>query len=311
MSQAHCPIGVFDSGVGGLTVLGALVEALPHEDFIYLGDTARLPYGTRSAAIVRQYVHQAARRLVAEDIKMLVVACNTASALALPSLRVAWPDLPMQGVIEPGAEAAVEATQTGRIAVLATAGTVRAKAYVDAIQTRLPAAVVAQSPASLLVALVEEGWTDGLEAEAILARYLAQMPIGDYDTLVLGCTHFPLLRPVFRRLLPASVALVDSAAATARAVVRDLNRRGLARQKGAAKGAVRFGVTDAPDRFRTVAGAFLGDKVPCEQIETIVLDASEHLGPSGVKALRIVPNPPYEKENEGKPDGRAAKPAAF
>jgi len=205
LSAAPAPIGVFDSGVGGLTVLRALRAALPHEDFVYLGDTARLPYGTKSAQSVIRYSLQCAAALVARKIRCLVVACNTASASSLPALRERYPDLPVIGVIEPGAQAAVEASVSQRIAVIGTEGTISGGAYQAAIHHLNSAAKVSALACSLFVALAEEGWTQGPIAEAVARRYLGMLftSAGDGpDTLVLGCTHFPALAQPIRAVLP-------------------------------------------------------------------------------------------------------------
>ena len=257
MSQRDHPIGLFDSGVGGLTVLKALRSRLPYEDFIYLGDTARLPYGTKSPETVAHYAEQVARRLMQEGIKLLVVACNTASAQGLPRLHELFPELPCLGVIEPGAQAAAQASHTGRIVVLATEGTVRSGAYEKEILHHRPDAVVESLPCNLLVALAEEGWVEGPEAACILNRYFAQINLTDYDTVVLGCTHFPLLAPAMRRLLPPSVTLVDSAATTAQAVADFLAQNGL-QKTSETQGNERFWVTDGPIRFSLMAQRFLG-----------------------------------------------------
>ncbi len=262
-------IGVFDSGVGGLTVLRALREALPREDFVYLGDTARLPYGTKTPDTVARYALQAAERLLREKIKLLVVACNTASALALPFLRRALPDLPCLGVVEPGAAAAAKASRNGRIVVLATESTARSGAYPKAIRALRPEAEIEGLACNLLVSLAEEGWTEGREAQAVVERYLRQIRLADYDTLVLGCTHFPLLAPLIRTLLPEEIALVDSAETTARAVAACLKTSGLARTDGG-QGEARFLVTDGPERFQALAERFLGGK-RAESVETISL----------------------------------------
>lgn len=251
------PIGVFDSGMGGLTVLGALRRALPAEDFLYLGDTARLPYGTKSAETVVRYALQAARALLAQQVKMLVVACNTASAHALAALRQAFPETPVLGVVEPGAAAAVAATRSGRIAVIATEGTVASGAYRAAILRLMPAADVQQQPCALFVGLVEEGWIDNEVTEATARRYLeplfAQAP--PPDALVLGCTHFPVLKPVLRRIAGAQVAIIDSAEATAAIAVAELARLGLASER-TRRGGERLLATDAAARFQRVARAF-------------------------------------------------------
>ena len=253
------PIGVFDSGVGGLTVYRALREALPHENFVYLGDTARLPYGTKSAATVSQYALQAASLLMEHDIKLLVIACNTAASHAMPILLKNFPDLPCIDVITPGAKLAATSTISGQVAVLATEGTVRSGSYVRAIHNHRLDTNVRMQACGLLVALAEEGWCDGVEAEAIVSRYLRELGNG-FDTLVLGCTHFPLLYPVLRRLLQPNVKIIDSAATTAAAVKEYLSQNGLfnTQDKGERS---RFIVTDLPERFARLAQQFLGKDI--------------------------------------------------
>jgi glutamate racemase len=262
------PIGVFDSGVGGLTVLAALERALPHESFIYLGDTARLPYGTKTPASVERYALQCAAALVEGGVKALVVACNTASSAALPALRRTHPQLPVVGVIEPGATQAVEATRNRRVAVLATEGTVRAGAYQTAIADRDPAIVVTAIGCSVFVALAEEGWGDSDIARLAAARYLGDTFRADDapDTLLLGCTHFPLLRRALEATVPSSVAIVDSAETTARAVATQLATSG---QIVTTRGTTRFWATDGPERFARVGGLFLGRVLSAEKIERV------------------------------------------
>ena len=265
----NAPIGVFDSGVGGLTVLRALVGALPAEDFLYLGDTARLPYGTKSAETVARYSVRAAGALVDRGIKALVVACNTASATALPALRESYPTLPVIGVIEPGAQAACEASSSGRIAVLATEGTVKGGAYQRAILALRPGAHVTQVAAQVFVALAEEGWSEGPAVEAVTERYLAHLD-ARVDTVVLGCTHFPLLAGAIARQLGPARRVVDSAATTARATAAELAARGLA--VGAVRaGNVRLMATDSPERFARVGARFLGASIAEKSVEAIDL----------------------------------------
>jgi glutamate racemase len=265
----NLPIGVFDSGVGGLTVLAALEAALPGERFLYLGDTARLPYGTKSPASVARYASQCAGALVARGIKALVVACNTAASAALPALTRQFPALPVIGVVEPGAAAAVAATRSGHIAVIATEGTIRAGAYQAAIDALARGTRVTALGGSLFVALAEEGWTEGPIVELAAHRYLdaafaAPMPP---DTLLLGCTHFPVLGRALAGVLPAGVALVDSAATTARAVARLLLERGLS---ATAPGpATRFLATDGPERFARVGSIFLGRPLAASDVELV------------------------------------------
>ena len=272
-SLRNQPIGVFDSGMGGLTVMRALVERLPHESFVYLGDTARLPYGSKSADTVRRYAVQCARALMQHRIKLLVVACNTASATALPALTDVLKPVPVLGVIEPGADAAVKAAPSGRIAVIATEGTVNGGAYQRAIHERNPAAVVTQQACPLFVALAEEGLTEGPIAELAAKRYLDPVLDGaSPDCLVLGCTHFPVLKDTIARVAGPRVTLVDSAETTAIATERLLNEQGLARAGGART--LRFLATDAPERFARVGELFLGAKIPANKVELVDLETS-------------------------------------
>jgi glutamate racemase len=269
-------IGVFDSGVGGLTVLRALRSVLPQERFVYLGDTARLPYGTKSAATVVRYSLQCADALVARGIRCLVVACNTASASALDALRRRYPRIPVIGVIEPGAAAAITASRTRHIAVIGTEGTIGGGAYQAAIQ-RLDARVrVTAQACSLFVAVAEEGWVEGAIAEAIARRYLdpifsdgpaAGAAGGIPDTLVLGCTHFPVLSAAVRAILPPHVILVDSAATVAAAVARQLP----AAASPSGRGSVTWLATDGAARFARVSAVFLGQALRPEDIEIIDL----------------------------------------
>ena len=244
------PIGVFDSGVGGLTVLAALRARLPAENFLYLGDTARLPYGTKTAGTVERYALQAVACLVGRGVKAVVIACNTASAAALPALA-AKHQVPLLGVVEPGAEAAVRSTRNDRIAVLATESTVRAGAYQRAIAALRPDARVTAVAASLFVALAEEGWVEGAIAESIAARYLAPLFNGMEapDTLVLGCTHFPPLLGAIRSVVGTQVQIVDSAATTAQRLEALIAPLGLLRSGNQVRGETRFLVTDGIERF--------------------------------------------------------------
>ncbi len=272
--DSRAPVGVFDSGVGGLTVLRELAGVLPEEDFVYLGDTARLPYGTKSPESIRRYSLQAAGLLKARDVKCLVVACNTASAVAVESLAAAFAPVPVLGVLEPGAAAACRATRSGRIAVIATESTVRGGAYQRAIARRLPAAVVTSRACPLFVALAEEGWTDGPIVEAVAHRYLDDL-FGAVaaetrpDTLVLGCTHFPVVAPTLEAVLGPQVTIVDSAAATAAALVGVLGERGLIRPAGSGGGALTLLATDGAARFARVGGTFLGRALDPGQVEIV------------------------------------------
>jgi glutamate racemase len=273
---ASLPIGVFDSGVGGLTVLKALRERLPTESLTYLGDTARLPYGTKSAAAVSTYALQASRRLVASGIKALVVADNTSSAHALEALRTEFPGLPVIGVVEPGAAAAAAASARGRIAVIATESTVQAGTYPRAILNSRPGARVVTLACPLFVAMVEEGLVEGAIAEQIARHYLDPLfdghdegsGKGAADCLLLGCTHFPALMPLFRRVLGQDVAIVDSASTTAMAVEDLLMVRRL-EIAGAGPGRVRYLATDAPDRFARVSGVFVPWPIAADEVEVV------------------------------------------
>ena len=269
------PIGVFDSGVGGLTVLRALLERLPAEDFVYLGDTARLPYGTKSPGSIRQYSLQAARLLHERGVKCLVVACNTATAVALDALTQEFAPVPVIGVLEPGAAAACRATQAGRIAVLATESTVRGGAYQAAIARRRPGASVIARACPLFVALAEEGWTDGPIVEGVIHRYLDDVFVAGSaaahpDTLLLGCTHFPVLAATLRKVLGPGVAIVDSAATTASALAEVLAQRGLLRHDQAT-GKVRLLATDGAERFARVGAVFLGRPLAPADVEIVDL----------------------------------------
>ena len=274
------PIGVFDSGVGGLTVLRALAGTLPDERFLYLGDTARLPYGTKTADTVVRYSVQCAGLLVQRGVKALVVACNTASSVALPALAAAYPGIPVLGVVEPGAAAATRATGRGHVAVIATEGTVRGGAYVRALQALDPAVRVTQVPCALFVALAEEGWTDGVVVEAVARRYLEAVFAGSDapDTLLLGCTHFPVLAPALRRVAGDDVMLVDSAATTALAMARLLGKSVPVESAMQGTAAVagygtrfHFLATDGLERFARVGATFLGTPIAPQALELVDL----------------------------------------
>lgn len=252
------PIGVFDSGIGGLTVLKALTELLPREDFIYLGDTARLPYGTKSNEVIIRYSRENAEFLLAKGIKLLVIACNTASAVAMGEIA---PEtiVPVIGVIEPGAQSAVKISKSGKIGVIGTEATIASGAYTRVIQRLRPKAEIYTRACPLLVPLVEEGWIDNQIAEQTVSHYLGSLKDSGIDTLLLGCTHYPLLLPLFARVLGRGVRLIDSASATAGAVRERLSALGLARREG--HGRQSFFVTESPDRFIRVGRRFLGPQV--------------------------------------------------
>jgi glutamate racemase len=271
-ANKQLPIGVFDSGVGGLTVLKALRGKLPHEDLVYLGDTARLPYGTKSPASISRYACQATRLLQERNIKMLVVACNTASAVALDALREQMEPLPVIGVVGPGARAAVAAKPGGRHLVLATEATVRLGAYRRAILELDPAATVQELACEMLVSLAEEGWSDGAIADAIVARYIDELgdSAADADSVILGCTHFPLLRDPIARAFDASVSLVDSASTTANEASEMLESLGLGNDAGH-RGALQLLATDGVTRFARVGGWFLGADLEYDDVTLVDL----------------------------------------
>ena len=270
--SSSAPLGVFDSGLGGLTVVRALREALPNEDIVYLGDTARVPYGTKGPATVVKYALGCARHLVGRGVKAIVIACNTVSAVAPDRMRIEL-DLPVLGVIEPGARAAVEATRTGKIGVLATSATIGSGAYPRAVSALSTRAETIGQAAPLLVPLAEEGWTEGEVPRLAVRRYLEPLARAGVDVVVLGCTHYPLLRTVIeeeaRAMMGASVRVVDSAHATASDVRAFLASRGLARAPGTSGGGrIDLLVTDLPKTFGDVAGRFLGgEPSSVEQID--------------------------------------------
>ncbi len=252
-------VGIFDSGVGGLTVLRELTRVLPQEDTIYFGDTARVPYGTKSPETVTRYAHEITSFLIRRDIKLLVVACNTASAVALPSLKRHFP-IPVVGVIEPGARRAVEVSRGGRIGVIGTAGTIKSSAYTRAIKRLRPDAEVQTKACPLFVPLAEEGWTDNQVARLTAESYLQELREAGVDTLVLGCTHYPLLKPVIAEIMGPKVVLVDSAEETARTVAQILRQKKLLRPESEV-GNHHYYVSDIPAGFIRVGNRFLGGRL--------------------------------------------------
>ena len=258
-------IGIFDSGVGGLTVLKEVARLLPLEELFYVGDTARVPYGTKSPETVRRYAVEAAGFLVQQGVKMLVVACNTASAVAIDELASQF-QIPVVGVIAPGSRRAAALTQNRKVGVIGTEGTVKSGAYARAIKLSDPAIEVVSTACPLFVPLAEEGWHEHRVADIAAGEYLAPLLDAGVDTLVLGCTHYPLLKKTLRTALGDGINLVDSAEETAKVVVETLASVG-ANQSG--KGVVRFFVTDVPDRFKRVGSAFLGRNL--EFVEQVVL----------------------------------------
>ena len=272
MTTSELAIGVFDSGMGGLTVLRALRASLPHESFIYLGDTARLPYGTKSQNTVQQYAVQMARLLVERQIKALVIACNTATTAALPHLQALLPDMPVLGVVSPGASAAVAVTKNKRIAVLATETTIAANAYQQLIQAQIPNVAIHARACSVLVALAEEGMVDNVVAREALQHYLSG--VMDEDTILLGCTHFPVFKPLLKKLLPAGISVVDSADATALAL-KQLLVDGHLLNTSSLLGSASYLVTDSVKRFQSVGEVFLGETLSAADIELVDVQVRE------------------------------------
>ncbi len=266
------PLAVFDSGIGGLTVLRALRRRLPAESVLYLGDTARVPYGTRADETVLRYAREAAAFLVARDVKAVVVACNTVSAVALDALAGELP-VPVVGVLEPGAREACRRTG-GRVGIIGTAATVRSAAYARRIHALRPGTEVFQAACPLFVPLAEEGWDEGDVPRLVAERYLAELKAAAVDTLVLGCTHYPVLRPVIRAVMGEGVDLVDSAEAAAAEVAELVSERGLAAPGKRDTGADHFFVTDSSERFREVGERFLGAAVArLEQVSLLGVPA--------------------------------------
>ena len=283
MPSNTLPIGIFDSGVGGLTVYRALHERLPNERFVYLGDTARVPYGTKSLRTVERYAIENSLFLASRGIKMLVVACNTASALALPAVREAV-GLDVAGVIGPGGRKAVEVTRNKekpRIGVIATESTVASNAYSEAIRRASRTAEVFQAACPLFVPLAEENWVNEPETKTIADRYLAEMNDFAPDILVLGCTHYPILKDVIQQTVGADVKLVESGEATADEVAMALKNKGLenpnavAGERHLCDDLDHFYVTDAADRFARVAERFLG--VQPSRLEAIEIYGADRM----------------------------------
>jgi glutamate racemase len=246
------PIGVFDSGIGGLTVVRELLSQMPSEGIVYLGDTARVPYGTRSPETVRRYAREGVRFLFSKGIKFLVVACNTVSSVGLEDLSRDIP-APVLGVLEPGARAAAEMTRNGKVGVIGTSATIGSSSYVRAIKAL-------KGACPLFVPLVEEGWLEGEVPELAAERYLGGLRSSGIDTLVLGCTHYPLLKPLISRVMGSGVMLIDSAAETAREVSAQLSSRGLENKENE-KPLREFYVTDSPEVFKAVGERFLGQDI--------------------------------------------------
>lgn len=255
--RAARPLGIFDSGLGGLTVVRAFHHVLPHEDIVYLGDTARVPYGTKSPETVIRFAGEDARFLERQKVKGIVVACNTASAWALNVLEDQF-KVPIFGVIQPGVRAAVEKTRNHRIGVIATTATIRSRAYQVAMAELDKKVRVFAKACPLLVPLIEEGWTTHRITADILRVYLAPLLRDKIDTLILGCTHYPLIKDLIRRIVGPRVVLVDSAESCAELVSRRLAEEGLLNPRRTRPGRIYPYVTDAPDQFEALADRFLG-----------------------------------------------------
>jgi len=260
-------VGIFDSGVGGLTVLKEIVALLPQEHIIYLGDTARVPYGTRSPKTVIKYSRENVRFLRRWELKVLVVACNTSSSVSLPTLKEEN-EIPVVGVIEPGVRRAVEVTRTGRIGVIGTEGTIRSGAYQRRIREMDPHLQVFATPCPLFVPLVEEGWIDDPISRLVAHRYLRPLKEEGIDVLILGCTHYPLLEGVIREVMGEGIELINSAKETAREVKRQLERGGMLEPPGA-EGERKFFVTDNPGKFTEIGKRFLGVRI--DRVEEVEL----------------------------------------
>lgn len=267
MSHSH-PVGVFDSGIGGLTVAHEIMRQLPNESIVYFGDTARVPYGPKSPDAVRRYSQEIAGFLRDQDVKAIVVACNTATAHALPTLRDEL-SLPVIGVVDPGARAAVRASGGGHIGVIGTTGTIRSGAYERAIRALEPDARITARACPLLVPLVEEGWTDHAVTRQVAQEYLEPLMKEEINTLVLGCTHYPLLKSLLCRVLGPGVALIDSAAETAAELGRVLLEKNL-RAPPDAEPTHRFVASDDPLQFLQLGQRFLGNTIEGVEIHTFV-----------------------------------------
>ena len=272
MSTAASPIGIFDSGLGGLTVVREVIRQLPHERIIYFGDTARVPYGPKSPDTVRRYSHEISAYLKSQDVKAIVVACNTATAHALPTLQGEL-SIPVVGVVDPGARAAVAASRRRELGVIGTAGTIGSGAYERAIRTIAPDAHILARACPLFVPLVEEGWLDKDATRLIAREYLTPLQEAGVDTLVLGCTHYPLLKPLLAEILGDDVVLIDSAHETAAETARVLGSRGLLATGDAAgpndPPTHRFIASDAPDHFLRLGQRFLGSTIECVEHLTL------------------------------------------
>ncbi|HEY6218834.1 MAG TPA: glutamate racemase [Gemmatimonadaceae bacterium] len=267
MVSVDAPIGVFDSGIGGLTVAQEIINQLPDESVVYFGDTARVPYGPKSPETVRRYSREIADFLLTQNVKAIVVACNTATAHALTSLREAL-SIPVIGVVEPGARAAVASSKSNRIGVIGTTGTIKSGAYERAIRALNPEAIITARACPLFVPLVEEGWTDHPAATLVADEYLKPFAAAGIDTLVLGCTHYPLIKPLLAQVLGPDVHLIDSAAETAAETARVLSQRRMAASAGH-EPTHRFIASDDPLQFLQLGQRFLGGTIEGVEVRTL------------------------------------------
>jgi glutamate racemase len=272
-NSGSLPIGIFDSGIGGLTVLRAMREKLPHESMLYLGDTARLPYGTKSPETVCHYALNACDILVEQGIKCLVIACNTATAVAIDAIQSKFPEIPVMGVIQPGAEASISVSTSGPIVVLATESTVKGRAYQKTLNALSPQCEVIEWPCQLLVALAEEGWCQGELVEKIIQEILLplnkQLQGKQPACYLLGCTHFPILKDALQSVLGNEAIIIDPASKVAENVLQLLEAQNLLNQN--CSSATRFLATDGVERFSRVAKFFLGEQIPVDAVELVTL----------------------------------------
>jgi glutamate racemase len=253
------PIGIFDSGIGGLTVVKELKKQLPNEQLIYFGDTARIPYGTKSKELIRQFAVEDAQFLMQFDIKLLIVACNTASSLAIGTLREHF-SLPIVGVVKPGARAAAEKSKNKRIGVIGTPSTINSGAYAEEIRKQIKTNDIYSQACPMLVPLVEEGWLDGEITRLTLEKYLKNLINKDVDTLILGCTHYPLLKSSIEKVTQGRMALIDSGLETAKRVKEILLKENLAND-GAKESDDLYFVSDNPQKFQKIGSMFLGEEL--------------------------------------------------
>jgi len=263
----NLPIGLFDSGIGGLTVLKEIISLLPYESTYYLGDTARVPYGTKSAETVIGYALEDSKFLINKKIKLLVVACNTASAVSIPTLEKRF-SIPIIGVIEPGAKKAAKTSKNKRVGVIGTTGTIKSGAYQKSIRAYNPEIKVFTRACPLFVPLVEEGWTNNLIAKLTAAKYLVNLKKEGVDSIVLGCTHYPLLKKTIKNVLCGNISLIDSGEETAAKVAFILKKLNI-ENRSEKKPERLYYVTDSIERFKTVGEKFLGTNI--ENVEKVAL----------------------------------------